>query len=303
MFSYSSFEYKTTTPLPLPNGVLEKKSGYIVEWKGHKAELAPIKQLSGEDLDECLAELRTYESSFVDISESFDLEKPFFGQGFKYPKNNSVLFCLESLLLSHYFEDRKVEVPVNLMGTLESLIERPVDQFKNSVLKFKFGKSDPEQEKNFLLGLPNSTKIRLDANQKMSKVIPDYIRHLNLDYLEEPYKELDDYKNLQLPFALDENRSFWKQISNSNLVALVSKPSLELSLSGTYKMAKESESKSIRTIVSSAYETPTGLKALLLLAALINDSDMKTHHGLDGLSWYESEENSLKMKFNKLSNF
>lgn len=290
MFKFEKFSLNTTRPLPLPNGTLSQKNGYYIEWEGFKAELAPIYSLTDEDLDECLNEIKSYETHFENLEDKFNLEQPFFGQNIPIPKNTSVLFCLESLLLQNRFHNIIPNVKVNSMGTLESLSEINKGELEKMIcLKFKFGKFDPTRERDFLLELPKHIKLRIDANQSLEKPIPSFFSKLNIEYLEEPFRNIDSYKDLTVPFALDENRNNWNEVQNSKLIAIVTKPSIENSLSGTYSLAKEANHKGIKTIVSSAYETPIGLNTLFLFAQILDNKYSPTHHGLDGMDWYKTD--------------
>jgi O-succinylbenzoate synthase len=175
------------------------------------------------------------------------------------------------------------------MGTLESLsklTKKDLEQIE--CLKFKFGKYKQDKEKDFLLSLPQKIKLRIDANQTLEKPIPEYFSKLNIEYLEEPFKDITLYQDLTLPFALDENRSSWKDINNEKFVGIVTKPSVELSFSGTYALAKEASLDGIKTIVSSAYETTIGLNALSVFAQILDQEFSPIHHGLDGLDWFET---------------
>ncbi|TNE96391.1 MAG: hypothetical protein EP326_13480, partial [Deltaproteobacteria bacterium] len=245
MFKIEPFDVKTRQPLPLPNGELNSKKGLFVEWKGVHAELSPLEVLSSEKYEECLDELKQYEKLFENLSDTFNLDEAFFGQKLPLPKNVSVLFCLESLLLCHQFQNEKITLPVNLMGTIESLAKMKVPHEKELCLKVKVAKTSEKDEKMFLLSMPKNIKLRLDGNQKMQRPLPDYYRKLNLDYLEEPFTDIKSYQDMSLPFALDENVLKWKEIENTQLKALVVKPSVQLSLSGTYKLAKEAAKKNI----------------------------------------------------------
>lgn len=302
MFTTRKFSYNTRTPLPLTHGEMTEKHGYIVTWKGVTAELSPMTSMNGEKLEDCYQELLSYQDKFNELPRQLKLEKPLFGLELPVPQNNTVLFCLESLLLLNTIGKKQVSVQINSMGSLDDR-ERINREISNGLrcLKFKIGKADSAAEKLYLESLPQTLSLRLDANQKLPKPVADFYKTLNLDYLEEPFLEVSDYQNLDLPFALDENRSKWKEISNPKLKAIVVKPSLEFSLSGTFLLAKEAHQKNIQTIISSAYETPVGLKALLYFASKLDEHYGKSIHGLAGLSWFEAPNNGLQMNAESLS--
>lgn len=296
MFTLKKFNFKTKSALPLPSGELTEKQGYVVSWNGQTAELSPLTCMNGENLDDCYQELLTYQEKLVDLPSEMNIERPFFGLDLPLPQNNTVLFCLESLLLLKAMEKVDVNVQINSMGSLKDQ-KRIKEEISNGLkcLKFKIGKKDAFAEKEFLESLPQTLRLRIDANQKLQDPVADYYKSLNIDYLEEPFLDISDYQNIELPFALDENRSKWREISNSNLKAIVVKPSLENSLSGTFQLAKEAQEKNIQIIVSSAYETPIGIKALLYLASKLDDKYGKAIHGLAGLNWFEAPKNGLNM--------
>ncbi|MCO4795101.1 MAG: hypothetical protein KC493_15395 [Bacteriovoracaceae bacterium] len=299
MFEFKKFKLQTKKPLPLPNGELQVREGYYVIWKGHKAELSPLTSLSGESLKLAFEELQDYENLLNSLPEidSINWSKPFLGHELKLPLYNSVLFCLESLLMAKYYNHAgKINVNTliscNENEKFQSLYKKGYKTFKIKIAKYDF-----ELETKFLDSLPSDIKLRLDANQNLNKKLLNYLEDSHfveqIEYLEEPFKELEEYKQLTIPFALDESRHKWEYFKGSSLLkAIISKPSIKDSISGTYKLAKELSEQNIKVVVSSAYDSPVALNYLSALANLINNDFSPCTHGLDGLDYYKEVNNS-----------
>ena len=124
-------------------------------------------------------------------------------------------------------------------------------------------------------------KLRLDPNRSMQpgqiKQIVKYIPEKNLDYIEDPYPNLHAglAKFNQFPLALDKElaHGLREESFPKNTLALVIKPSRDLSLSGAIAWILK---KKYKIIISSAYETPVGLWSLAHLSRIAH-----TAGGLD----------------------
>lgn len=153
--------------------------------------------------------------------------------------------------------------------------------------------------KSLLLNKPD-IKIRLDGNRQFEFYdLNSYILKLksecgamlslNLDYIEEPFKNFSDsflFKHyFSYSIAVDEslynyrdNLLKLKKISrNTNLII---KPSL-LGISKSFHLLNLALSYKQNVIISSSYEAPSSFRGLLFLAAL----NPKTYHGFDTLKF------------------
>ena len=213
--------------------------------------------------------------------------RPLFGLLPPLSLPTQLLFALESLLLDFYrkqFLERfglpsRPVVPINelfIPGTFET--HTPAA----STLKIKTpGLKNPASVIKTLLTKKKNCKLRLDPNRTLN---PDRLRSLiasvpsdNLEYVEDPYPNL--WEGLRqfdgFPLALDKElaSALKTRLFPPNTVALVIKPSRDLALSGTLELIME---KKYKIVISSAYETPTGIRPLIHLAAVA-----RTPCGLD----------------------
>ena len=189
------------------------------------------------------------------------------------------LFALESLLLAFYRTPFLQQfhlttgpsVPLNELYIPNSFeTHAPVA----STLKVKLpGLSAPASTLRILLDRKKNCRLRLDPNRTLTPtLLQSLIAALppdNLEYVEDPYPDLwEGLKEFdQFPLALDKELA--PALSShrfpQNTIALVVKPSRDLSLSGTLGLIME---KKYKIVISSAYETPLGLYPLIHLAAV-----------------------------------
>lgn len=109
-----------------------------------------------------------------------------------------------------------------------------------------------------------NTRFRLDGNAQFS--LNEYIllekelwpSRKKIDFIEEPLKNFDDYKDVNLPYAHEEHLQEYLE-KGSNAEAIVIKPSQQ----GLQILDQLKEK---RVILSSAFETPPALHALYVLA-------------------------------------
>ena len=180
-------------------------------------------------------------------------------------------------------------VPVNGLLTDSTSID---PQF--SCYKIKVGRQSVHDDANMvstiIRSLPPQTKIRLDANCAWSmsqcmtfwNLIKEYIG--NIEYIEEPLSNPEEYPKLSIPFALDERLSlFDTQLHTlSYLRAIILKPSLLGFHSCTDWIARATQL-NISAVVSSTFESSVGLFAYADIA------QPNTHCGLGTNSWFKED--------------
>ena len=214
------------------------------------------------------------------LADHLNWKKPLFDL---LPYNSELpvpfLFALESIFLAFYrtrFLNQfhlplVLDVPINELYIPNSFeTHTPVA----STLKVKLpGLSDPSSTLSKILTHKKNCQLRLDPNRTLT---PHQLQCLvtsfpfnNLEYIEDPYPDLwEGLKQFdQFPLALDKELAvaLYSHRFPNNTVALVIKPSRDLSLSGTLGLILE---KKYKIVISSAYETPLGLYPLIHLAAV-----------------------------------
>lgn len=166
------------------------------------------------------------------------------------------------------------EPKVNHLCQMEDLLA-----IDHPCLKVKIGRTNQDDEirviKEYFLKNPNHS-LRLDANQSFSSdQLQYYWNHLqafesNIDYFEEPFTKLEDYKNINnIPIAHDElaKEALFK---NYEAKAYVIKPSFFGSLNDILKFQNK------RIIISHAYES----EATRIFLKVIASYWPNEYHGL-----------------------
>ena len=180
-------------------------------------------------------------------------------------------------------------VPVNGLLTNEHSID---PQF--SCYKIKVGRQSVHDDANMvrtiLETLPTQTKIRLDANCAWSlsdcmffwSLIKGHTK--NIEYLEEPLANPDDYIQLPIPFALDECLAMFKEQLHTlpYLRAIILKPSL-LGFHSCTEWIHKATALNLNAVISSTFESSIGLFAYARIA------QPNTHCGLGTNSWFKED--------------
>ncbi len=204
-----------------------------------------------------------------------------------------ILFSLESLLLSAYHQQflddfhlpASFKIPINRLFIPDS--SEP-DDSNIQTLKIKTSNlKKPLLLIQKLLQQNPRLQLRLDPNRTMTpsqlESLVKYIPKRNLEYIEDPYPHLHQGLAVfnHFPLALDKELTHALQDKNipQNVVALVVKPSRDLSLSGVISLLQQ---KKFKIVISSPYETPVGLWPLAHLSAIT-----KTPAGLDVQKFFQ----------------
>jgi len=183
----------------------------------------------------------------------------------------------------------KEAVPVNGLLTNSSVID---PQF--SCYKIKVGRqtvqSDAVMVRTIINTLPPQTKIRLDANCAWSlsecmvfwKSLKEHSQHI--EYIEEPLSNPNDYRQLSIPFALDERLLMFADQLHTlhHLRAIILKPSL-LGFQACKDWFTRAKQLKLHAVISSTFESSIGLFAYADIA------QPDTHCGLGTNSWFKED--------------
>jgi L-Ala-D/L-Glu epimerase len=166
----------------------------------------------------------------------------------------------------------------------------------NSVIKIKVGVKPFNDEIDLILNLQeefgNQTKFRLDANGTLDfQTALRYCKefsNINIDYFEQPLPKENLLALAELrtqtdvPIAIDESltdfNSALQIISSQSADVFVIKPMISGGFRESLKIIKLARQNNIRTVISSALETPIGLLSNFHLASAYN---IKEHCGLN----------------------
>ncbi|OED42924.1 o-succinylbenzoate synthase [Endozoicomonas sp. (ex Bugula neritina AB1)] len=282
-------------PIPLKGSRLTARQGFIIEvildGRYGYGEAAPLADFSHESVEEAGRQL-------MQVSESL-LSSGAWSETLPDSLYPSVRFALSSVL---WMLEQPQWLPVLeqaplLQGDTESILQRLRNWSSSwpAEFKLKIGKGtlgeDVQRIQQVIKVLPDSTKLRLDANQRWSLEQALHVGY-SLDpkriaYIEEPTVNASEfteiYQATRIPFALDEtlqSRDYSYQ-KLDGLGAMVIKPTLVGGIDRCQELVLAAQSDGIRTVVSSAYESSVGIRILQQLSVQWAEEE---HPGLDTVS-------------------
>ena len=270
-------------------------------------DIAPLEGFSVETLNEAHAALTAYIPELLEVDIDCDL----------LPLRDSVLrslaqadffssfrFGLETALLNLCALRSGVpwhrvltntccdSITVNALANgdhVEDEIHECITQGYRHV-KIKIGKLTPERAAEIVTNAVQTggdrLVLRLDVNRMWS--LDTAIQFLGLaqdlpiEYIEEPVNSVSGLKEFinrsEISVALDESLSDLDHLIEG-VSAIIIKPTLRGGISGSLKLADDARCAGAMPIVSSAFESGVGMRALIQLAAVIGDCDIPV--GLD----------------------
>ena len=265
-------------PLPLKGTQLSMRKGFILELKSEGrygyGEAAPLADFSQESLSDA-------QSQLVKLSERLV-------RGDETPGHSlfpSVQFALESALWSlnqtQWLSPPK-QAPL-LQGDTDDIVHR-LQKWQGAwpaEFKLKIGRGtlseDIERIYQVLQQLPESVRLRLDANQRWSYQqaieVCGVLDSQRIAYIEEPTANpaefSDIYRATGVAFALDETVQHidYQFQTMEGLAALVIKPTLVGGLARCQQLIKVAQSEGTRVVLSSAFESSVGIHILQQLSA------------------------------------
>ncbi len=201
----------------------------------------------------------------------------------------------------------RVRVSVNL-GSLDKDTQFHAETWPGvSVVKLKVGllpvSQDIDQLRRFATTLPDSVRLRLDANQawtlQQARSFVEGIASLPVDCLEEPLQApgLDELKHLQelapFPLALDESLTRLPHedvLSQRPVTRLVLKPMLLGGLQVALDLGRSAQRAGLGSLVTTTVDSAVGSWAAVHLAAAANaGSDESLSHGLATSAWLSED--------------
>ena len=263
-----------------------------------RGEIAPLPGLSKESLDEAVKQLEPILPLLLGRNvESLDQVEAFMDE--LSPLFPSVRCGLEMALVSLLAASQKQTLaqflcqhPVQIVPICflvrgntdrEVLMDRiGTNSFKENSVKIKLGHQPLEEAIEFIRSLlsilPQTVLLRLDVNRawdmKPLQTLASSIQMDRIEYIEEPLKELSelDVKGDSLRIALDESLSLLNPahfVLPPYVSALVLKPMMLGGILTTLKWANVAKKQGRYVVISSSYESPTGLDQLEQLACAL----------------------------------
>ena len=165
-------------------------------------------------------------------------------------------------------------------------------------LKVKVGRRSLSQDIEVVSALAESlgdaATLRLDANRAWSmadaRVFAEAVQALPVAYLEEPCGSYEDSLRLAqeaiVPIALDESLNAMDAHqcrALTGLAAFVIKPTLSGGVSGTIRLARAARACGAEPVISAAFESGVGIRALAYLANFVMSPGVAA--GLDTWRW------------------
>jgi o-succinylbenzoate synthase len=312
-------------PLRLGQRQIDSRDGIIVRMQddaGNESlgEIAPLPGFSKEDLSDTLAQVslvlpeygklslpNTY-SDFIDQPEILSrLDALYHSVSFGI---STALFMLYSTregkpLHTLIRTDSSGSVMINalLSGAREEMVARArvLHHQGYRAVKLKVGvesvEHDVETVGQVQAVLDRSVALRLDANRRwtleQANSFLNRVAGLDIEYIEEPINNLRMLPELQgstpVPIALDESLSeYFATGMQTRFVpaAVVLKPSLVGGWGKCLNLHKWAQSRRVKVVISSAFESAVGMEGLMHLAAVVSEG---IPCGLDTSSWFRSD--------------
>ncbi|WP_194842655.1 o-succinylbenzoate synthase [Endozoicomonas sp. OPT23] len=278
--------------LPLKGCSLDNREGLIVEFKTAQnnylyGEAAPLPDFSRESLFEVEGALVSAAKALLN-NQSIPADLP-----------ASVAFAVESALDSNLTKacDNELKVAPLLIGSQSDIIQR-LTSWKGdwpAEFKFKVGRQSVELDidatRQILKILPETVRLRLDANQQWSfNQTLNYAKAIPINrvsYIEEPMitacRNEELYRLSGLGYALDETLQSpdYSYCNSEGLKALVIKPTLVGGLSRYQGWINQAQKDGHRIVFSSTFESHLGVDLIRRLACQLASDEL---HGFDTLS-------------------
>ena len=310
-FALKPFTFFLTRPFSIAHGaVLTQREGIILEIISRNGymgcgEASPLVGVSQESLNSALHQLKCLERKWVGCAIPCSAKELCLRLETDIDRNNlhpSVVFALESAVLTLAAASHGISVAEFLGGKSPQivktacLIQGDVTTISTYgaqyaaegylTFKLKVGNRniplDVQKVKMLSHVIADNAKIRLDANASWTLdeavTFSREIEKSKIDFIEEPCRDERDYENLfirsDFPWGV-EAHSFkrpledWKGFLGFKYV--VCKPMVHGGVIRFLSLLELSRKLGLRVIVSSAFESPVGLKMCANLAALTGE--------------------------------
>lgn len=272
--------------------------------KLHYGEISPLNGFSFETIYDCMEEL----DKLIDREVIIGNEENILNEINNIEIYPSVKFGIEQILLSlkvKYepgpLENKILTFPVIIngligMNDLSETIKNAEDYLNNNftTIKIKIGRDNFAQDLEIVEKIKNrfgeKLNLRLDVNGKWAFDEAIYnikkLQKNNIQFIEQPVSNYNDMLKLADEFGPiivpDEIITSYEDavatINSNKFKYIVLKPSIRIGVFDSIKIIELANSRKIKTIITSAYETIVGRNTLLFLASI---TDHNLAHGLN----------------------
>jgi O-succinylbenzoate synthase len=325
-FTIYKYHIILSQPIQISNKKLTYREGYILTLTDEKnntgfGEIAPLPGLHQESLGDCLEQLTTLKTLYLnrlitaDSDSTNSISMDWLEQESWAP---SVLFGVEAAILNLIARRRNLSlckllsdnlqtnIYLNalLYGDRENIIKRTKEALTANYrsLKLKVGRKSLEEDINLVneVGkiIDGKATLRLDANRgwdlEQASCFAQRVSGINIEYIEEPLKETDKipqfFKLTNIPLALDETLSYISpeiyKIPKGVKVFII-KPSLIGNIDKIKQYFSLAARNSVDVVISDTFHTGIGLAYSACLAASLIATDMPM--GLDTNRWLSQD--------------
>ena len=311
------------TPLGIPGGELSSREGLLLRVElAHTVsgwgDVAPLPGWSGESLEECKKALlsvaafltgRELHGDYI-LDGSCEVDCQAFPPSVQFGIECA---CLDSLSKLSRIPLRSIlaEEPADAVtwnGLVDPVQPDALEDVSSMLargyqtLKIKVGRQDIEKDQLFLEEIvgrsSGALRLRLDANRawtmKEASLAWERFSGLPIEYVEEPLampgELLSWVRSTGAPVALDEtvrNVGCDALAEWAGVYAVVLKPTFIGGLTKTLRWIRSAQSCKIRPVISAAFESGVGVRALAQLAACTGNSSIAA--GLDPYRWLAAD--------------
>lgn len=277
-------------PLEFGGEKSDFKHSHLLEfnYQGHtfNGEYSHIPLFHHSEEEQDLERIRDILSNNINW-EQVDFERQFFNVlPCEEEVSSTALFAIESILFNIAIHKRLITINHDLPVRTNSLIWGDSRESNSSkCVKIKIGRKDPTVENQFVLDFLKANPaslLRLDGNRKLTnstlKEILNNVPMQCLDYIEDPFIDINELTSCPFPLALDES---FKELQNKmpqSCIATVYKPTVHGGISGYIKRKNSPRFEGLKHIISATFEYKVGMSILKGLAQWQSPND---YHGLD----------------------
>ncbi len=321
------YKLKFISPLKTSKETFEYRKGFLIRLtdsggNNFYGDVAPLVSFGTETLEDAKIKLTSIQALLTgkDYPDIFNFINSFELHGFP-----AVKFGIEQALINFAFfhnfkpvteqfnSGEEIHIPVSgvigisgkteCVNKIKEFIKLGIDTVK---LKIGDDFNNDLNCINSILNLNNNVKLRLDVNGKwnLRKAKTNFAKLPNsrIEFIEQPVKNLEGLNKLagltKIKIAPDESVKNFKTamqiIDNRNFEFIIIKPQVLGSIFDTLKIITRANSKGVKVIISSVFESVVGKSILYLLAAQTNHGYA---HGLTANKIFENDLFEAPFKF------
>ena len=323
------FRLRLARKINLAGQIYDRREGFLVELIDSKrqigwGEISPLPGFSRETLEDAFSQLKSVRQKIIGMELTTATENETGAARISMlsdslsgvPLAPSIRFGLDTAWLMVLGNERgkniadilhpnplkSISVNALLSGSKEEASSRLCETLKLGYrsFKLKIGRQSFSDDIDMVRAVREQigdALLRLDCNRAWTvEEMMDFWKEIHdceIDYIEEPLKDRNDYAELalalkgqhEIPLALDESLTSMSPpeiLLIPNLKALIIKPTI-LGFGAADLYAKLARENSLTPVISSSFESSVGLSALAQMAAAFNETDVPV--GLDTLGW------------------